>query len=94
MKKKDAIERLAKELESRDQRQFEDATQAAGNAATVTPIIKDYKALAKEHMQRAETELAYERAMLQIDKQREWSKGAPLPPLPAAPYPPMPSVRY
>ena len=69
MKKKDAIERLAKELESRDQRQFEDATQAAGNAATVTPIIKDYKALAKEHMQRAESELAFERAMLQIERQ-------------------------
>lgn len=78
MKKKDAIERLAKELESRDQRQFEDATKAAGNAAEVVPIIKDYKALAKEHMQRAATELAFDRAMLQIDKQRERSKGAPL----------------
>ena len=86
MKKKDAIERLAKELESRDQRQFEDATQAAGNAATVTPIIKDYKALAKEHMQRAATGIAFNRAMSELDRPSVLQEKAvpPLPPIPPA----------
>lgn len=68
MKKKDAIERLAKELESRDQRQFEDATKAAGAAATVTPIIKDYKALATTMLQRAATGIAFNRAMSELDR--------------------------
>lgn len=79
MKKKDAIERLAKELESRDQRQFEDATQAAGNAATVTPIIKDYKALATTMLQRAATGIAFERAMNELDRPSALQeKAAPL----------------
>ena len=68
MKKKDAIERLAVELEARDQRAFERATEAAGNAASVIQVVKDYKALAKEHMDRAVMQLAYERALANLDR--------------------------
>lgn len=69
MKKKDAIERLAALLESNDQVALGRATEAAGAAAEVIPIIKDYKALAKEYMARAETEVAFKRAMQQIERQ-------------------------
>lgn len=73
MKKKEAIERLAQELETRDQQAIERATEAAGAAAEVTKIVKDYNALAKDYLQRGATELAFERAMEHIERQREAS---------------------
>jgi hypothetical protein len=91
VKKKEAIERLAQELETRDQQAFERATEAAGKAATVTRTPRDYIALAKLHLQRATTGLAFNRAMSELDRpsvlQEKWDGvvAAPPPPMPRPP---------
>lgn len=85
MKKKEAIKRIADELQKRDHAACERATEAAGGAATVTAITKDYEALAKGHLDRALMELACERAMQNIETARRQDKAVGPPPPPPPP---------
>lgn len=66
MKKREAIRRIADELQKRDQAACERAAEAIGDAGTITPALPDYTVLATEHFQRALNDLACERALANL----------------------------
>ena len=66
MKKKEAIQRIADELQKRDQAACERAAETIGDAGTITPASPDYTALATERFRRALNELACERALVNL----------------------------
>lgn len=77
MKKKEAIQRIADELQKRDQAACERAAEAIGDAGAITPATPDYIALATGHFRRALNELACERALVNLRQEGRVATAAP-----------------